>query len=1456
MPSALGRSVAKQELHVRMASPYALDVFSSSPGSGGGGVGRSSSQAGATAGTLARTHNEEHGEDDDENNNLRELRRQREDDLMTQRIFAGEQARRAAADEELRAERLGADQKVAAMQHEILTAMHGGVPPRHQHSGDERVPSSARVPREHQRFVATTPVSRSTLEVLPSASPLPPPPASPSSSRRPPSQSQQNRPIDSSLKHHGRRAPVAPFLATPKPTSSGGALRPLPASPASESLAQWLPHIQSPQSSSVLPGGHRGGGVSSMGFGSSSPRGASRAAGRQTATSAASRGKASSSSRAAAHTSENVSDDHTADSVAERRWLPQSFLSSNFQSIVKWAEMSFGEALIAQAAVDAAHHHREAGVDSSIPLDASTRCDIDDRIGGRGVDSPDGDASWRRTYRMKDDAQPSPLLTTAYCAIIDELLWNLPGFQHIWEQMRGEIFSSIFRLKKKDLVGVVAPQVVDSCGKGETSSCGGPTSVNLSLDVATSEQSRLKWFSRVCGRRETWFDTASAHVIKSHELQETLDNIHVSIEKYDLIFDIYDRTADRQITERAFRAWKTTTFRTREHNLSLQQVFARLHKRSPVLVAFHGWRRLIYQRKLRSSKDKDATVSAVYDARMKAKADELDRLQRQLEQETLRLRNNAEREARKHAALATNHAVELRELQSCQDEKDSVIISLEKIAKRWERLAKTCRPLMYRAPLPQSIMHIARGLHDAETEIAVKGPNPARLVKCRESLEKVLCTWVNHVLDTIESKAPRIKNTTTDIRDGEALMALCKHIISRSQNGSGGGVSGDVGVDSTTRSASANWSKVYKLQAEGDPPSSQPFLSTARGGAAAEDIVLQPTRTTSPQPARMITPQPADRKITLPPTRGRASMTSIALQLQQESKVNALHQVQSLHSVVIKALYLGTAEGLSPLLISTCPFAAKIIGREEEFLQIPHPTVGAWILASLFVCEMMQTFSQIGDPADVRFGCPAEAHVAAQVAEFSLMLSCDRTGNISTATSVAAAQAAAAVVAYVPQKKEDARESLRVAPLYQDGRAGKMARDRAAAAASKNKHKTSLRHSTGSLDVDMDVPPASTMDDTASDIEAFLGKDEETRRQSHFEFHVDRPSGSGGALMSLGQDDLPMLGEDDNNLTYVTSTAASSATDDDDVDDECTTAANVMSRSNPLSPPPQPLGDRKASKPFTSFRRGPLSAGAASATSPPLGAGAVLSPSSRRGTTVSINEATDPPTPPTVTSVSPTSALTSNASGHDFPRKRGDPGSGDSVTGLATVGGSGGGAVGRRAISPVRSDLQGLPMHALFRKIRRETRQKEEWLGLARLVTSVVLRYRVLDVDAPHKIRSSVVAPPPDVEPVPLPTPEIRRAASMVAKPVPPAPQAPKTAQPTAVPRSAPSSGTASPAGSAGLSRQSSNRQHSRGGSMFFNAADSSGGTNDSKPGSQPYSPVANHDGTAGQQRRSIVKFE
>lgn len=44
---------------------------------------------------------------------------------MTQRVLVGEQTRRTQADEEMRAARVAAEQKVAAMQHEIMTLLHG-----------------------------------------------------------------------------------------------------------------------------------------------------------------------------------------------------------------------------------------------------------------------------------------------------------------------------------------------------------------------------------------------------------------------------------------------------------------------------------------------------------------------------------------------------------------------------------------------------------------------------------------------------------------------------------------------------------------------------------------------------------------------------------------------------------------------------------------------------------------------------------------------------------------------------------------------------------------------------------------------------------------------------------------------------------------------------------------------------------------------------------------------------------------------------------------------------------------------------------------------------------------------------------------------------------------------------------------------------------------------------------
>lgn len=1307
-----------------MASPRALDVFSTP--------------------VCAAPRGSSSDEEDRATTALKELLYQREEDVLTREMMESEQARRDVADEELREAKFAADEKIAMMENAISQCMNSSGPTRPPASSQEggiKAGSSA----SHQ--------NRSGVPCSPAPVPSTPEFGSMHSSR----QLQTGRVVDPALKrnHLGGIASVPPLFQRRtryndyKGDEAAEEFAMLSPSPATESLAHQLPSIPrltstTPSRGAAMPASWRG-----SPFGP--PRAATTSRGplppRQSSTETLCTSRQSdqrhrqvSPSAGGAQSARERGSEGGAGRVppaasGDGRWLPQSFLSSHFQSIVKWAEMSFEEARVAQ------------GASAYVAPSAAMCCCAD---GG------------------EDDAKPSGLLTTtAYCAIIDEVLWNLPGFRHIWEQMRGEIFSSIFRLKKADLAcSLSAPSALcpdkHGAASDNTSSGGG-------------QIGRMTWFSRVCGRRDTWFDTASIHLEKSRDLQEKLSNINVSLEKYDLIFDIYGRTADRQVQERAFRAWRTTASRNQERNAGLLQVFSRIHKRSPVLVAFHGWRRLVFQRKLRSSKDKDATLSAVHEARLKSKAAELDCLQRQLEAETQRLRGNAERDSRKHAALLTSHAVEMRELQSCQEEKDAVILSLEKIAKRWERLAKTYRPLLFRAPLPQNVLHVARGLHDAETEIAAKGPSPARLARCREALDKVLCVWVNTVLDKIGSKSMRIKNTTTDVREGEALMALCRYLISRS---------------TTTDSESL---------AQPKPP-----LRSSESPVTSSQVLSR-----------------------------QGSMSSIAAQLHQSSKESAMNQVQSLHSVVVKALYLGTAQGLAPLLVSTCPFGQKILGREEDFLAAPHPTAGAWILASLFVCELVQTFSQISSPTDVRFGCPAEAHVASQSPEFALMLSSDRTASTSATT-------------YVPQKREVAKETLKQAPLYQDNhRSGKLF----LASATKSSSRGSRSGSASCAP--QQQGGTTSIHDTPSDIDAYLGKDEEGS-------DVGGGGGGGGDLSSHDYDRRRRSTHEVGDViegaeSEDESLSRGSTTVDSDVDDPMCVESKTFDRigggsnhplrANSAAAAAIAFGNklqRQISQPFSSFTD-------------------FVSP---------------PATPPPDGSSSPSTSVHhqnySAGAGYTFQDGRAS----DGVTSPVPPPSAGG---GRRAISPVRTDLQDLAMHTLFRKLRRETRQREDWVGLARLVTSVVLRYRILDVDAPVKGRVSVVSAPfteSDAAPAVVVAPDLPSRSPSFLQKVPtlqlhrqPQPNAPP--QSSAVPRA---SATNSLPG-----RHAPNRQPpgviSRGGSMFFSqdaaevtpaqTTSSSGkvvqpGTSGSQP---PFSPSLaqtseSTPSSTGGRRSTAIKFE
>jgi hypothetical protein len=1318
--SSLVRGVSRQEQHQRMASPQALDVFSVS-----------------LANKSASCSNNLLPAEADTENPLRELRRQREDDDLTLRVQQGEDERRAVADEEFRVAREAANEKIGEMQNEISGG--GIVPPT----------SSARTARTSAHVGSNA---------APPASPVP-------TSQRALSSRRGIRPMDSSTKSSRARDVV-------QLTHRKHDIVRLVPSPATESLTHLLPNI-SRVADSATPTQNIKGGSTWRTATVSSPRGggtASRAlhdilGGDSTPSKGGGMHRMSTTTALG----DVVGCDKGRTNLLNQRWLPQSYGSCHFQSVVKWAEMSYEEALVAQAGVEAANLRVAAH--------------------GAAADA----VAVASTYKRPDDASPSSLLTTAYCAIIDEVLWNIPAFRSVWEAMRGEIFSAIFRLNKADLE---SSRAEETCRNAVNPS---PSSPSQCVNNTNNVNSRMSWFSRVCGRRDTWFDTASVHLQRSHELQTKLDNIHVSLEKYDLIFDIYDRTADRQTLKRTFCAWKTTVARALDHNAGLLQVFSRIHKRSPLLIAFHGWRRLVLQRKLKSSKDKDATLSAVHDARLKAKEAELNRLQRQLEQETQRLRGQAERESRKQASLVTSHAVEMRELQACHEAKDSVIISLEKIAKRWERLAKTYRPLLYRGPLPNVIMQIARGLHHSETELSAKGPSGARVHRCREELDKLLCTWVNSVLDSIGSKATRIKNTTSDVREGEALMALCKHIISRS-----------VANRNATSGNVANNASSPRV------PVSQ--TSTAAFGDAAMPVGSDVTRQ-------------------------RPSMSTIAVQLRMPSTQSTLHHVESLHTVVVKALYLGTAEGLSPLLLSTCPFASKIISNAEDFLASPHPTAGAWILASLFVCEMLQTFSQIGDPSDVRFGCPAESHVAAQPAEYALMISSDR----STAP------------VYIAQKRDAATETLRSASDYQGGgrrpTGWQFVRSTSSAAGGGssvfNNHQRRSRNSSLHQRDEEHHQRSTAMDDamimdTESDIDAYLGRDEQTTALAaegsfHYTTMGEFPISHDGDRRGDGNSPASSCSEN-QEVSYGMFGSSS--------DEDAVAVVDGHFGDHPL------LRDdlqHQPSTPFTSFRTTPLHSVASGRRLGSVGAAQAAASTPPVAST---------PTPPIIPS-SATSPISPQSKGvaTAAPRLEQQP---SQTTGL----------IGVRSISPVRRDLESLPMHVLFRKLRRETRQRSDWLGLARLVTSVVLRYRILDVDAPVKGRVSLVAsslPEPHEgsgfpstgarADVPSRSPSIlQRVVAPVRSPQPPQVRNTPPAS-AAVPRSSNPSDSGVP-----ISRRSSSKPLTRGGSMFFCqegnpvATPSSPRVASTVPPHSPTVPQLNEStassNAVGAQRRSMVKFE
>lgn len=946
--------------------------------------------------------------------------------------------------------------------------------------------------------------------------------------------------------------------------------------------------------------------------------------------------------------------------------LPMSFYSTHFQSVTQWAEMSLQEALVAATKLPA---QRPQG---AIHTPGAT-CEMHPEVDN---EQHECDSMRKQSHALVDVHNPNRLLASACLAILDQLLSNTPGCAALWDAMRPHLFAAVFRLQPND----VAP--ADSAGASGARHHG-----------SSKQEETGEWFVRTCARRQLWAEGCTAAEGAVATLQEKMVELKTSMVKYDRIFDIYGRTSDRSTLRRVFRSWKVTTWRHLDHSVQLTRVFSRLTTRPKLMTAFYGWRQVVMHHRLKFSRDKEESRNAVQEAKLKSKAAELGALQRQLELETQRLQAQADRETKKQAALLTTHAVEVRELQSMQDSKDDVILSLEKVAKRWERVAKTFRPRIQCSAAPsRALQHSAKALLKVEHELIVKGPSGARFIKAREELDYMLCNWVNGILDALGSRASRLRRAATDVRDGEALLVLCKYLLklydplfdegSTQIEGTSHNLN-TLGTGQVVTSGGEHGAASSYVSPDGTPPQvallprSASMLRTATSTGSFRRSQAEITPATSavfPAASGIATPAPAP----MAPA--------------------------GIHALLIQTLYAGTHRGLSPPLVALCPFASKILHR-ESFLVHHHPSVGLWILSSLFVNHMLflsssSTAAAGGSNYDRLFaGSLADEHIT-NAWEYAAMVMDRGESAVYRPRKMSVTNHLGIVVGTVTSPTLGAAASI-----------GNPFAPAALKRSSSVKVSSEPISSLLSNGPEMQQSCASTKDDvfsdTASDIDAYFGKQTESSEQDT-------------AGETFGEDPFG-LGVDSNS----------------DVDESPEPSEDILS---PLAP--QQQQQRKASTKRLSPRTSTIS----STTTQPS---ATLFPSA-------------------LSTPSSSAHVSSPADNPSVP--------------------------GKRAMPAVDPALAPLPLHALVRLLRHEAKNAFAWKGLARVISSLVLRFRVIDVDAPLPVtlpqktlisepvasrQSSIVAGPRSNS----------LAAVPVAPPQPPPPQPPATSNEppsTTVPRSVP----------------------------------------------------------------------
>jgi hypothetical protein len=443
--------------------------------------------------------------------------------------------------------------------------------------------------------------------------------------------------------------------------------------------------------------------------------------------------------------------------------FPEPYETSGFKSAVHWASVAFDETFLT------AYGPRR----------------LREEMQAKTVAEAGGHASAR-------DTRPHRLMVAVACYLLNEVLCADATVASLWqEKLRQPIFDAVFS-SQSIAAGQEKRRAYQSIGKPgneaarlqvilqQTLGAAAPTTAEVSKTPAAEEKglststslfspasAELQFPPRtnVYATRDDfasmrlWTEEVAAEQREKAVVCRRVRALQDLITRRMQLLHIYQKQTNEATLRSLFTVWRTHARQCRAHRAATERYLENRHRRVLEESVFLRWRRVTLQTKVESLQRRMLNIVAEREEAARQHAADLALAQEQLASERRRHQQATYEQDVLRTQILESHSMEVEALQLALHQQRAQTAEVGKWAKRWERLAKTFRPAQLCLVVPPSVWTHAHALYGFEETMAAtvlgKGGDHrvlqqmpySMVLPVRERLERLLLAWVNSVME-------------------------------------------------------------------------------------------------------------------------------------------------------------------------------------------------------------------------------------------------------------------------------------------------------------------------------------------------------------------------------------------------------------------------------------------------------------------------------------------------------------------------------------------------------------------------------------------------------------------------------------------------------------------------------------------------------------------------------------